>query len=211
MPPCSIASAAPLELLHQLRVRREPLGRAQELLVQLAQLVRGDGGHDLACGPGGDAPLVRGPAARAEGLLQRFVRRLQLRQHVGLELVRLLLRDDALLDERARVQLANCRVGRDRRSEERLRVGGLVLLVVPVAPVADEVDDDVVAEAASVREREPHRGDRRLGIVGVHVDDRNVEALREVAGVTGRAAVLRIGGEARPGCSRSGASVPPVV
>ena len=54
---------APLELLHQLRVRREPVGRAQELLVQLAQLVRGDGGHDLACGPGGNAPLVRGPAA----------------------------------------------------------------------------------------------------------------------------------------------------
>ena len=32
------------------------------------------------------------------------------------------------------------------RHHQRLRVGGLVLLVVPEAPVADEIDDDVVPE-----------------------------------------------------------------
>ena len=64
------------------------------------------------------------------------------------------------------------------------------------APVADEVDDDVVAEARAVGEREPDRRDRRLGIVGVDVDDRRVEALGEVGGVAGRAALRRVGREA---------------
>ena len=64
---------------------------------------------------------------------------------------------------------------------ERLRVGGLVLFVVTEPPVTDEVDHDVVAELGAICESEPDRRERRLGIVGVHVDDRDVEALREVA------------------------------
>ena len=39
-------------------------------------------------------------------------------------------------------------------------------------------------------------GDRPLGVVGVHVDDRSVEALGEVARVARRAPVVRIGREA---------------
>ena len=64
------------------------------------------------------------------------------------------------------------------------------------AAVADEVDDDVVAEALSERHRQADGGDRPLRVVGVHVDDRSVEALGEVARVTRRAPVLRIGREA---------------
>ena len=114
----------------------------------------------------------------------------QLREHLGFELVRLLLRNVAVGDETLGELLARGRVIGDRGREERLRVRGLVLLVVAVPPVADEVDDDVVAEAATVREREPDRRERRLGIVRVDVDDRDVEALREVARVAGRAAGL---------------------
>ena len=84
----------------------------------------------------------------------------------------------------------------DPLDHQRLRVGRLVPLVVAVAPVADEVDDDVVPEAAPEAEREPDRRDRRLGIVGVDVDDRDVEALGEVARVARRAPVGRIGREA---------------
>ncbi len=64
------------------------------------------------------------------------------------------------------------------------------------ATVADEVDDDVVAEAAPVGEGEADGGDRGLRIVGVDVHDRRVEALRQVGRVAGRAALARIGGEA---------------
>ena len=69
----------------------------------------------------------------------------------------------------------------DRLDDERLRVRRLVLLVVAEAAVADQVDDHVVSEALPVGEREADRRDRRLGIVGVDVDDGNVETFREVA------------------------------
>ena len=52
----------------------------------------------------------------------------------------------------------------DLLDHQRLRVRGLVLLVVTEAPVADEVDHDVLRRsAAPIRHREPHRGDRGLG------------------------------------------------
>ena len=60
----------------------------------------------------------------------------------------------------------------DSLDHQRLRVRGLIALVVTVAPVADEVDDDVVAEATAEGKREPDRRDRGFGIVRVHVDDR---------------------------------------
>ena len=70
-----------------------------------------------------------------------------------------------------------------------------VALVVPEAPVADEVDQHVVAELLAEGEREPHGADARRHVVGVHVDDRHVEALREVRGPARRARVVGIGGE----------------
>ena len=100
------------------------------------------------------------------------------------------------LDEPLDVLLARGRMSLDLRDHERLRVRRLVLLLVTEAPVADEVDDDVVAELLPVGEREPHGGIGRLGIVRVDVDDRDVEALGQVARVARRAALLRIGREA---------------
>ena len=64
------------------------------------------------------------------------------------------------------------------------------------AAVADEVDHEVVAELGAVGEREPDGAQGGLGVVGVDVDDRDVEALREVARVPGRAALGRVGREA---------------
>ena len=103
---------------------------------------------------------------------------------------------DALLDELRCVQLAGGRLRGDLGDHQRLGVRGLVLLVVPEAPVADEVDDDVVTELLPVRESKPDGSDRGLGIVCVDVDDRDVEALREVARVAGRATLVRVRGEA---------------
>ena len=72
---------------------------------------------------------------------------------------------------------------------------GLVALVVAVTAVADEIDHDVAPEPPAERQREPDRRDRRLGVVGVDVDDRVVEALREVARIARRAPVRGIGRE----------------
>ena len=117
------------------------------------------------------------------------MRRAQLRLHLVEDRRRLLGGDDAFLDQLRRVLLAHGRVRRDLRDHQRLGVRGLVLLVVAEAAVADQVDDDVVAEFLPESHRQPDRGDRGLGIVRVDVDDRNVEALRQVARVTRRAAL----------------------
>ena len=97
---------------------------------------------------------------------------------------------------RSAYDLAHRTLLRDPLRLQRLRVRGLVLLVVAEAAIADEIDDDVVAELLAVREREADRRDRRLGIVGVDVDDRHVEALGEVARVARRASLGGIGREA---------------
>ncbi len=88
------------------------------------------------------------------------------------------------------------RVMRNRLRHQRLRVRRLVLLVVAEAAVADEVDDDVVAEALPEGKCETHGRDGGLRVVGVHVDDRRIEPLGEVARVAGGAAFVGVGREA---------------
>ena len=100
--------------------------------------------------------------------------------------------DDAVRRERSRVRLPNRRLIGDPLRLQRLRIRGFVLLVVTEPPVSDEVDDDVVPELLAVREREPNRSNGRLGIVGVDVDDRHVEALCQIARVPRRSPFGRI-------------------
>ena len=63
--------------------------------------------------------------------------------------------DDPLFDEPRCVPLAGGRLRLDPLDLQWLGVRGLVLLLVSEAAVADEVDDEVVAELGAVREREP--------------------------------------------------------
>ena len=133
---------------------------------------------------------------RPDRLLQRLVCRAQHRLHLGDEPIGLFGGHDAAFLETAHELLADGGMTADSLGHQRLRVRGLVLFVVPVPPVADEVDDDVVAEPSPEREREPDRRDGRLGIVGVHVDDRCVESLGEVARVARGAPLLGPGREA---------------
>ena len=60
----------------------------------------------------------------------------------------------------------------DSRGHHGLGVRGLVLLVVAEPPVADEIDEDVVAEPLAERHCEANRRDRAFRVVGIHVDDR---------------------------------------
>ena len=91
-----------------------------------------------------------------------------------------------------RVHVPHGRVALDPLVHQRLGVGRLVALVVAVAAVADQIDQRVLMELVAVRHRQPHRAEARLGVVGVDVDDRNVESLGQV----GR----RSGCSARPPC-----------
>jgi hypothetical protein len=72
----------------------------------------------------------------------------------------------------------------------------VVSLVVPVAPVADQIDDHVLVEPLAELDRESRRVNARLGIVGVHVEDGGLDDLGQVARVAREAVVGRVGGEA---------------
>ena len=94
------------------------------------------------------------------------------------------------------IALAHGRRLPDPLVHDRLRVRRLVALVVPVPAVTHEVDHHVAVELVAVHHGEPRRRKARLGIIGVHVDDRRIEALRQVARVVGRAAFAGVRREA---------------
>ena len=193
IPPASSACHAPLELRRELRVDREALGYGAQLRVQRAQPLRGHGCDHVASVRGVGVPVAdRRPTGRPKVAFEPLVRVAQSR-------LLLLGRADRPPPRRttpsSTSRAANCSRTDGwpaiRAAISGCVYAGLVLLVVAVAPVADEVDDDVVAEAAAEGHREPDRRDRGLGVVGVDVDDRHVEALGEVARVAGRAPVAR--------------------
>ena len=79
----------------------------------------------------------------------------------------------------------------DAGVEQRLREGWLVALVVAPAPIADQVNQEILVEALPVGMGQCGRGETGLRIVGVDVHDRDLEALGEVAGVEGGARLVR--------------------
>ena len=101
----------------------------------------------------------------------------------------------APLHERLGVQLAHRATLLDELVHERLGVARVVALVVPVAPIADHVDHDVLVERLPEHVRQPRHADARLGIVAVHVEDRGLDHLGHVGGVGGAAGVLGRGRE----------------
>ena len=168
-----------------------------QLLVELTQALGGHVRLDLVLVERWDDLVARlRRDVLPERLLQVIVGGAEALLHLLGKPLHLLARDDALCDESLGELREDGRVAGDRRSHQRLRVGGLVLLVVAEAAVADEVDDHVAAEPLAVGQREPDRRERRRGVVGVDVDDRHVVALGDVARVEGRAPLGRVGREA---------------
>ena len=189
--------APALELAGELRMDGEAFRGLEQLVVQLAEPACSDGGHDVGVRSRRDPALISdGRHALAESRLEPLVRVFQGLLDPRGQLGRLLLAERAGDDELLGVLLAHARLRLDPGGHQRLRVGGLVLLVVAVTPVTDQVDHDVGAEAAAERHRQTDRPDGGLRVVGVDVEDRYVEPLREVARVAGRAAVRGVGGEA---------------
>ena len=195
---------APLELLEQLRMDVEPVRGLDQLRVELAQPLGGHVGVDLVLPLGRRDDLVarlgrdrtarttpsaaRGPPAGAA--LTPCASSFDLR-----------LGDDALGDELLCVLREDGGMAGDPRRHQRLRVRGLVLLVVAEAPVAEEIDDHVAAEAAAVGEREPDGArERRPG--------RRRSRGRSACRSPSRCRSSRTSSGPRPGrsCSRPGCS-----
>ena len=126
----------------------------------------------------------------------RVVRVGQLLEHLRAAGVDRGLVGQAVVDQAARVERDDRGMRLDALDLQRLRVRGLVGLVVAEAPVADEVDQHVAPEALAEGHRQAHRAAAGVDGVGVDVDDRDVEALGEVGRVARRARVVGIRREA---------------
>jgi hypothetical protein len=115
--------------------------------------------------------------------LQLIVGLLQLAHVLLHERIRDARIDDTARHERARPDLAHRRMLGDLLVHRRLREPRFVSLVVAPAAVADEIDEEVAAEARAVGDGETRRFDAGDRVVRVHVHDRNLEAARETARV----------------------------
>ena len=103
---------------------------------------------------------------------QRVVDRLQLFRialHQRFGLARL---DHAPFGQRIRPQLARRRVLAHGFVQQRLRKAGFVQLVVAVAPVADQVDQEVLFKLLLVGKGDARHLDAGRRVVGIDVDDR---------------------------------------
>ncbi len=197
--PFSTRLGALLELLDQLGVHGEAVGHRQQLLVEHPQPVERHRGLDLRRRRTVELVLAGGVLELLGGgdpLLERVVLIGQHRPHLVGHLGRLLLGDDPLVDQLAREQLAHRRVLLDHLVHLGLGVGGLVGLVVAEAPVADQVDQHVVAELLAEGEGQAHGADAGGHVVGVDVDDGHVVALGQIRRPGGGAGIVGIGGEA---------------
>ncbi len=103
--------------------------------------------------------------------------------------------DVAPAHQRLGVELAHRALALDDGVHPRLGVAGVVAFVVAVAPVADQVDDDVFVERLAEAERQRGGSQARLGVVTVHVEDRRLDHLGHVGRVHRRPGRLGSGGE----------------
>ena len=102
----------------------------------------------------------------------------------------------AFVEQLPREEIAHGRVLVDDLVHLRLGERRLVAFVVSPATVADQIDQEILAEGVAVLDRHAHRGQAAFRIVGIDMHDRNLEALGEIAGVAGRARIAGRGGEA---------------
>jgi len=105
--------------------------------------------------------------------------------------------EHALGDQAVAIEFARGLVRADLLVHQRLGRGRLVGLVVAVAPVADQVEHDVLAEALAEVERQLGAERDRIRVVAVHVQHRRADHLGDIGAVQGRTGVLGgAGGEA---------------
>ena len=194
IPPSSSASRRRSSCFSSFGCTREPVGHAQQLLVELAQPRGGDGRVTIVLVARAGMRCSTGVVAGsdAERRLQLLVRGASARDCTSaMSSSALARRDHALLDEpRRRTARARSDASRSPRPASGCVYAASSCSLCPCGG-SRRGRRRRRGRIAAVREREPDRGDRRLGVVGVDVDDRDVEALRQVARVARRAAVLR--------------------
>ena len=94
------------------------------------------------------------------------------------------------------IQRGNRFVFADLAIQNRLRVTGIVALVVAVFAVTDHIEHDVLVKPLPVLIRELRRADARFGIVAIHMEHRRLHHQCDIGAILRRPAGFGIGGEA---------------
>ena len=182
---------ASIHLAHQFGMHGEALADREQLSIQRLEHLGGHGGLDIR---------LRGGVHRRTAHLGR-VRRAGFNVLVGIRQPRLggfaprlrvLGTEQPFLDQLRGENVTNRRMFLDGLVHHWLRVCRFVGLVVAKAAVSDQVDDDVAAEFLPEGRGQPHRAHASGDVVGVDVNDRQVEAFRHIRGVAGRSSFFRI-------------------
>lgn len=127
--------------------------------------------------PGAVQPVLVLDVGLLAGALQRLLADLLV---LGLDVLHLFGRHDALFDQLFGVLLQGGLGVPDLAVHQRLREHRLVDLVVAVAPIADDVDDDVLVEGGPPLGRHVAHVHHALGVVRVHVEDGRVDDARDI-------------------------------
>jgi hypothetical protein len=77
----------------------------------------------------------------------------------------------------------------------RLRKSGLVRFVVTVAPIANEVDQEILLELCAILDRKTRNPNACICMLGIHVNDRNFKPFCQVARISRRSAIAWISRE----------------
>ena len=183
-----------LKLAHQLWMRCEPFGVLGEVIENCVELGSLDSGFD-----------VRQNAQRTRrlGHLDHFggvcaclvERHLQLALEVDEHALGFLDGELAALHERLNVELANAATLGDCLVHQRLGVARIVAFVVSLAAITHHVDHDVFVEPLAIFEGHLSHTNTCLGVVAVHVEDRRLHGLGDVAAIQRTARKLGAGGE----------------
>mmetsp|Transcript_24163 Transcript_24163/g.53761 ORF Transcript_24163/g.53761 Transcript_24163/m.53761 type:complete len:684 (+) Transcript_24163:256-2307(+) len=142
--------------------------------------------------PLGGEPVVLGAVVRL-GQLEVLLHRVL--DH-GLDFVQVLLLGRAVCHQLRLVHSESVWVLHDLGVQLGLRVHGLVQLVVPVASVADEVDDAVLPELLPPLHSHLEGRHHRQRVVAVAVEDGDVEGLAQVGAVHSGSGVVGVRREA---------------
>src|SRR5215212_517438 len=81
----------------------------------------------------------------------------------------------------------------DLSVHRRLRERRLIRLVVTMAPVSNQVDEEILTEFHAIVDAELHDSHASVGVFGIHVNDWHFESLCEIARIVSRARIDRIG------------------
>ena len=102
----------------------------------------------------------------------RRPRRLQSGLNLGDHRIRLFLRNDSLFYQALRPDFADTGMTADFLVHQGLREGGFLALIMPVAAVADQIYQEILAEFVAVSAGHFRHRDTGLRLVGVDMDNR---------------------------------------